>query len=232
MKINYSFYIFCFAFIAENAFAYQLESTERINRITENFVKSQLRLEQDETAEINVSKDYAREVTRCDIDITPSLPANSNVEKINSVELSCLGANKWKILVPVSVSVMTNVIVAKVNIPTGEKIDPSVLTFAQMDKNKMFDGYYKMMDETSGFEAARLIMAGSIINKKNIRKPLLVHANHNVTLVSRSHSVAVSMQGVARNDGQLNSLIKVYNPYSKREVEAVVTGMNEATIEL
>lgn len=232
MNKNLLVIFFLILSLGQNAFSYRAESNERIARITENFVKSQLKLDADQTAVITVSNDYAHDVAQCDIDITPSLPANANIEKMTSVELNCLGFNKWKLLVPVSVGIMTNVVVARVNIPTGDKIEAGSLTFAQIDKNKMFDGYFKTVEETDGFEASRLIMAGSVITKKNIRKPLLVRANHTIMLVSKSHSISVSMQGIARNDGQLNSIIKVFNPYSKREVEATVTGLNEATIEL
>lgn len=222
-------YLFMSVVAQTTANAYPLESAQRLKDVSENFVKTQVKAEEGSTVIIEASvTNFQFQVARCHTDIIPSLPINTSIDNIHAVQLSCMDNRQWKIQVPVKVSILSSVIVTKHTIPAKTKITEDDLDYGQFDKNKLYEGYFTNKQDVVGNESSYSLNAGSVITKRSIRQPVIVRNNQTITLVAQKGAVAVSMQGIAREDGALNSIIKVYNPTSKRIVESVVTGPNMA----
>jgi flagella basal body P-ring formation protein FlgA len=126
--------------------------------------------------------------------------------------------------VPVNVSILTKVVVAKHNIPSHQIVTNDDLDFASNDRNHLYSGYFTTIDMVVGQMSNQSIAAGMVITKKNIQQPTLVHRNEVIDLTANNNSITVTMKGVARSEGGLHDMIKAYNPSSKKLLDAVVIG--------
>lgn len=213
------------------SYAEGYESTAKIKNVTQAFLTNTLKPDQGETLEIKISEDtLPNQLPVCLKDISAALPQNTNRESINSVELTCNNESPWRILVPVNVQIMTKVVIAKRTIPPHETITEDDVDYISYDKNRLYNGYFSTTQEIVGNVTSHLVTAGTVLTKKNIQLPVLVYKNQTITLVAQYNTVVVTMQGVAKADGALNTVIKVYNPSSKKTLDAVVVGPNKAQV--
>lgn len=211
------------------AWALDYESTEHINELTKNFLLESYAHSTAEKVEIKVNPAHAPiEVTKCSQEITPAIPQNSNTSQIAAVELTCSGEKPWHIYIPVTVQLFNKVIVARSTILPREVIKEEDLDYALYDTNRLYNGYYKEKSEVINNVTTTLVPAGNVLSKKDVTAPVIVHRNQVISLVSGGNTIMVSMQGIAKSDGALNSTVQVYNPISKKTVDAVIIGPNKA----
>ena len=156
------------------------------------------------------------------------MPKDTSKEQISAVDLTCNGTMPWHAFLPVEVTINTKVLVARHMILQNETISDDDLDFSLTNKSRLYNGYYQNKDEISGRIAAQVITEGTIITKKNTQLPVLVHRNQSIDIIAQSHAVIVSMKGIAQSDGSLHQAVKVYNPSSKRTLDAIVVGLNKA----
>lgn len=206
------------------------ESIDNIKTVVNDFITSQVQVAPDEKLTVQINHlDSVAKLPACSQKIQAELTSNIT-KQITTVQVNCNSTPAWHVFVPVEIQVSLPVVVAKHNIIPHETITDDDLDFATYDKNRLFAGYFKTKSEVVNNVAAHLIMAGTVLSRKNIDLPVLVHRSQAVTIVATSNQVSVSMQGIAKSDGALNSSIKVINPSSKRELDAVVIGPNKAQI--
>jgi len=209
----------------------QFEKPEHINEVVKNFLAQNIQTAPDETLEIKVNQSNAPlNVPVCASDISAAYPADANREQLSSVQLSCNDAKPWQIVVPVDVQVFSKVLVAKHTIAAKETISDEDVDYTVYNKNHLYNGFFTRKEDVIGSQAAYLVPAGTVLTKKNMQQPLLITRNQTITIVAQSNSIVVSMQGIARTDGALNAMIKVYNPSSKRTLDAIVIGPNKAQV--
>lgn len=207
------------------------ESFDNIKNVTMKFINDSAVRDSDDTLNITVNQtDATDKLPICTSSLHAALPENANRNQINSIELSCNGERSWKVFVPVTVIVNTKVVVAKNMIPQRNSINDDDLDFNYVDKNRLYNGFYKTKEEVLGFEAAQVIPAGTILTKRNLQLPLLVHRNETVDLIAGNGAIMVTMKGLSRTDGRLNEVIKAYNPVSNKSLDAVVIGEGKAKI--
>ncbi|MEO8400444.1 MAG: flagellar basal body P-ring formation chaperone FlgA [Gammaproteobacteria bacterium] len=220
-------------FCAANCFAanFSYESVENIKTVAKDFVLKNVPLNPSETIEVQVdSPQPPLRVGACSKTLDASFPADANRDQVTSVELSCNGVQTWHVYVPVNVRINTNVLVAKRTIPLNDVITEDDMDFAQYDRNRLYNGYFSAKENVIGQVASQLIASGTVLTKKNVQQPVLVHRNQTVDLIARTNSITVTMKGVAKSDGSLNEVIKAYNPSSKRILDAVVVGSNKVEV--
>jgi len=215
----------------QSCYAARYEKPDHINEIVKNFLTQNIQVEPNDTLEVKVNEaNVTINVPACAKDIIAGFPANANREQVSSVELSCNDTKPWHVIVPVDVQVYTKVLVTKRTIAAKEAIAEEDLDYSIASKNRLYNGFFTRKEDVLGNQTAYLITAGTILTKKNIQQPILVSRNQNITIFAKFNSIMVSMQGVAKTDGALNSVIKVYNPSSKRTLDAIVVGPNKAQI--
>lgn len=216
--------------LAQSSYANN-ESLENIKKTTLDFIHQHIQLASDEKLEVKVNESsIAFQVPACQSRLEASLPTNGNHEALSSVEIACNDTAKWRIFVPVDVKILTNVIVAKHTIASKATLTEDDLDYMQADRNRLYSGFFTKKEDVIGDVANHLIPAGTVLTKKNLQLPYLVLKNQAITLISQHNAVIVTMQGIARTDGTLNSTIKVFNPSSKKLVDAIVTGPNKAQV--
>lgn len=217
--------------LIQTAYSSGHESIERLKSVARTFILANIQTEPGESIEVQINQSNTPlQVASCSREIEAAFPQNSNSEQINSVELSCNGPQQWRIYIPVDVQIFSKVIVAKHTIPSKETITDDDIGYAVYNKNRLYSGFFTKKEDVIGSETAHLITAGTILSKKNLQSPLLVHRNQQINLIAKMNSIIVTMQGIAKSDGTLNSTIKVFNPSSKRTMDAVVVGPNKAQV--
>ncbi len=216
--------------VTQGVFAQPLESIDTINALAKSFIEKNTPLDPGDRMEVHLSQAANNlQLARCSEAIDVSFPPNT-AEQPNTLTMHCTGPEAWQVYVPVSTVIFTKVIVAKQPIPSNEKIDQNMLTTAEMDKNQLFLGYYKEMKDVVGLVTSGGIASGSVINKRNATQPILIKRNQGVSIVAIKGSIMVRADGVAKEDGALNNSIKVFNPSSKRVLDAIV--INSSTVQV
>jgi flagellar basal body P-ring formation protein FlgA len=214
-----------------SSFADNRESIENIKHLVNNFVITNTQINDDESIEVKVSQAGSQfQIPTCSKDVVAEQPKSQSKEQITTVELTCNGTTKWHLYVPVDVQIYSKVVATKRAIPAKEIITEADLDFTLANKNRLYTGYFTKKEDVIGNVALHTMTAGIIITKKNVHLPILIHKNQTVTLTAVSRSVMVSMAGIAKSDGALNALIKVFNPSSKRTIDAIVIGPNKAQV--
>lgn len=223
---------FSACFFTATLFAAELyTSFDDIQKTAKEFLTKNVPLEADDKLDIRVNPVYPPlRVAMCSKPLEAALPTDSNKNQITAVEMSCNGIEAWHVLVPVEVKVNTKVFVARHMIPSHQAITEDDLDLAEYDRNQLYSGFFKNKEDIVGQVAAQTISAGAVLTKRNIQLPVLVHREQIVDIVARSNSVVVSMQGIAKSDGSLNQAVKVYNPSSKRTLDAIVIGESKAEV--
>lgn len=228
--ISKSFLIFCCISGIAYANSYY-EPIENLKKITTDYITSNIALAPDETLKVDINtSDVPSQLVSCSRPIVPNFPAESSREKINAIELTCQGEPSWHVFVPVNAQVFAKVVVAKHLIGSGDVIGEDDLDFTQANTNRLYNGYTKDPHEIIGNVASQMITAGTVLNKRNVKRPVLIHKNQAIDLVARKNAVEVSMKAVAKSEGGLNDAITAYNPSSKRTVDAIVVGSNRAEV--
>jgi flagella basal body P-ring formation protein FlgA len=219
------------SFLSLSSFAANFESVDHLSTLTKNFVLKNVPVDAGDTIDVKVNAMKAgEELPVCSKEIAAAFPVNTNPEQITSIELTCTGTTAWHTLIPVDVVISTQILVAKQNILPKQEITEDLLEYASYNKNRLYGSAFKEKHDVIGQVAAYMISAGTAFTKKNLQAPILIHRNEFVNLTVKSRSVSVAMQGVAKTDGAINTVIKVYNPSSKRTIDAVVTGPNNAEV--
>lgn len=207
------------------------ESINHIAKVANDFVISNIQLEPDETIDVKINHaNIPMQLAECNKELDAAFPRNANRERINAVEIACNGDKPWQTLVPVYVDIATKVLVAKHALQAHDTITADDVELASYSKNRLYSGYFKNPEEVIGNVATYPIAAGTVITKKNMQQPKLIHSNQSLNVISRHNAVMITMQGIAKSDGGMNDVIKVFNPSSKRTIDAVVVGPNRAEI--
>lgn len=217
--------------IVSSNLLFAFEPVSNIEFTIKNFVTQNTSVATGDSLEIKIDPvNLAYQMPNCSTPIEANFPQNANHEHITNVEVSCKGTSPWHLLVPVDVEMMTEVVSAVRPIPPKQPITENDLSFTAYNKNKLYEGYFSKKEDVIGNETNHLITAGTVLTKSNVSLPVIVHREQVIDLSAQYNTIVVTMQGVAKSDGILNAVIKVYNPSSKRTLDAIVTGPNKAQV--
>jgi flagella basal body P-ring formation protein FlgA len=112
----------------------------------------------------------------------------------------------------------------------NEIIRASDLTWIKMRAGPMLANNVTLLEDVLGRTPKRPIQAGQPIRQADVGAFTLVQRNELVTMILRTRSMTLTVQGKALDDGGEGQTIRVQNPKSNRTVEARVTGPGEVTV--
>ncbi|KTD34282.1 flagellar basal body P-ring biosynthesis protein FlgA [Legionella moravica] len=160
-------------------------------------------------------------------------PYKTPMLNTNTMGIKCLEEdNHWTLYVPVKISVLKTVLVAKRALVKGSRITSNDLYPMEMDAQKLKQGYFTDPKELIGLICKHDITPDSPLNSFNIELAKLVHRGDQVTIVATNDYLTVSMDGIALDEGVLGDSIKVKNLSSKRVIDAQVTGEKKVAVVL
>lgn len=207
------------------------EPIKNLETIAKNYALRNVALQADETADVQVNQlDANLKLPACGNNIEARLPADTNREKITAIELTCNGDKPWHTFVPVNVQILTNVLVTNKTLQAKDIVTEDDLEYSAYDKSHLLGGYYQDKNLVVGQEITQLIPAGTVLTKRSLRSPILIHKNEIIELIAQNGSILVTVKGIAKTDGRLNESIKAVNPSSDRTLDAVVIGENKAQV--
>lgn len=112
----------------------------------------------------------------------------------------------------------------------NEIIRASDLTWVKMRSGGMLANHATLLEDVLGRTPKRPLQAGQPIRQADIGAFSLVQRNESVTMIVRTKTMTLTVQGKALDDGGEGQTIRVQNPKSNRTVEGRVTGPGEVTV--
>ncbi len=151
----------------------------------------------------------------------------------NTMGIKCLEEdNHWTLYVPVKISVLKTVLVAKRALLKGRRINSDDIYQVEMDTQRLKQGYFTDSRELIGLICKHDISPDNPLNPYNIELAKLVRRGDQVTIVATDDNLSVSMDGIAMGEGALGEAIRVKNLSSKRVIEAQVSGNKKVKVAL
>lgn len=206
------------------------EDTRHLKSQVDSFVTANVAHDENDVVSVQVSQLDSLKLKQCDKTVTVSFSREGLSNQPAAVILACDGAETWNVYVPIQVQIMTKVLSVTRLVSPGETLIENDIDFVPYDKNRLYDGYFKSKQELVGMTASRAIAAGTPLTRKNVKQVAVIKRNQTITLALRRGAIEIEMIGVAKSDGFMDGPVKVFNPSSKKLVDAVVVGKDRAEI--
>jgi flagella basal body P-ring formation protein FlgA len=158
----------------------------------------------------------------CDQPLQTFSPPGKRLLGKVTVGVRCEGTKPWTLYVPVTVSVMSQVVVAKTQLTRGSTVTREDVKLEKRDIARLHRGYLDSLDKAIGKTVKYSVRANQVVTPSRIDSPLAVKRNGRVMILAANSSVQVRMTGTALENGSIGQRIRVKNRSSKRELEARV----------
>lgn len=157
------------------------------------------------------------------------LASNASLDSYTTIEIECSTAPGWRTYVPVRIYYYKNVVTAASPMAPGQIISESNLTFAEVDLSRVRSNVFTEMKTLVGARVKRRVTAGQAVKASDT---CLVCEGQSVTIVAQNKTLRITAAGRALADGLKGESVVVQNVRSNKSVQAVVTGLNEVTVNL
>lgn len=139
-------------------------------------------------------------------------------------------SNHWTLYVPIRITVLKTVFIAKRPLVKGTKVGEEDIYQAELDVQKLKQGYFTNSIELLGQVCKQNINADTPFSPNNIELAKLVHKGEQVAITVSNDSLMISMDGIALDDGAMGEPVKVRNLSSKKVIEAQVSGAKQVKV--
>ncbi|MAB22592.1 MAG: flagella basal body P-ring formation protein FlgA [Idiomarina sp.] len=157
------------------------------------------------------------------------LANNATLDSYTTIEIECTAAAHWRTYVPVRIYHYKNVVTAASPMSPGQMISESDLVYSEIDLNRVRSNVFTDMTALVGARIKKRISAGQAISASDT---CLVCEGQSVTIVAQDKTLRITAAGRALADGLKGESVVVENARSNKSVQAVVTGLNEVTVNL
>ncbi len=114
------------------------------------------------------------------------------------------------------------VVVPARDIPRGEVIGETDLTYATVDGNSLMSGVPTKIEEVAGMQARRVLSAGQTFRGDDVRRPIVITKGQTVTMQFSAPGVELVAMGRAMSEGGIGDTVTIQNPASFRMIAATV----------
>ncbi len=175
------------------------------------------------TPEVSAGKlDNRLRLQACDQPLETYTPHGKTKMGNITVGVRCNGTTPWSLFVPVTVKVMTEVVVAKKNLPRGTIIGPDDLTMEKRDIARLHRGYMENTENALGKELRQRMRRHQVLTPSQLDTPVTVKRNNKVIIQASNKTVQIRMIGKALENGGIGQTIRVRNESSNKEIDAKV----------
>jgi len=115
------------------------------------------------------------------------------------------------------------VVVPVHDIPRGQTISESDLTYATLPGNAMMVGIVTSVTIAKDMEARRMLRAGEAFRSDDVRRPIVVTKGETVTMLFNAPGVELTAMGRAMGEGGVGDTVMVQNPASFRMINGVIS---------
>ena len=115
------------------------------------------------------------------------------------------------------------VVVPARDIPRGQTISESDLTYATVPGNALMAGVVTSFSAAKDMEARRMLRAGEVFRADDVRRPVVVTKGETVTMLFHAPGVELTATGRALGEGGIGDTVMVQNPASFRMINGVIS---------
>jgi flagellar basal body P-ring formation protein FlgA len=175
------------------------------------------------TPEVSVGRlDSRLRLQACDQPLETYTPQGKNNMGNITVGVRCDGTSPWSLFVPVTVKVMTDVVVARKNLPRGSILGPDDLTMEKRDISRLHRGYMDETESAVGKELRQRMRRHEVLTPSQLETPVTIKRNNKVIIQASNKTVQIRMIGKALESGGIGQTIRVRNVNSNKEIDAKV----------
>ena len=164
---------------------------------------------------------------RCTNYLTAELRGNE-IKSTSQVKITCSDPkNPYTIYVPVKVALLSPALVAARNLTRGSIIGSSDLRTIYLNDDTNLTTAVSDPNILVGSRLKRDVKEGDQIRSNSF---CVVCKNDKVSIVAKSHGLALKTMGIALDDGGINQSIRVRNLKSQKVISAVVSAPSEVQV--
>ena len=115
------------------------------------------------------------------------------------------------------------IVVPARDIPRGQTISDSDLTYATVPGNALMSGTVTSFAAVKDMEARRMLHAGEALRADDVRHPVVVTKGQTVTMLFHAPGVELTAMGRSMGEGGVGDTVTVQNPSSFRMITGVIT---------
>ena len=200
-----------------------------LSNVAKEYMLAQFQEEKGKRYEVSVGrvdakKDYGG---KCPGFLTARLQ-DGKIKKNNVVVINCARKDHpFTVNVPVNVTVLREVTVAKDNIPRGSVISEDLIDTVFIPETANTAATITDIRSIVGAKARKDIKAGEQLKKSDF---CIVAKGDPVYIEATNGALTIKTTGIAMQEGRLNENIQVKNSKSKKIIEATVTGPGQVRV--
>lgn len=158
---------------------------------------------------------------------------NDNKKSGNTLlKISCQTPVKWKMHLPVNITLYQDVLVLKNPIIKSQSIDDDDVIVKKMNQKYLMRGFYTHSDQLKLLESKRNLKADTILSPSNLKAKMLIKSGQQVTLQLNYSGLDIKATGTALQSASKGQLIKVRNNNSLKTVEGTVKSAGVVQVNL
>lgn len=209
------------------------QSHESIYQVANKFISTQVAAQQGQQPEIKTGKlDSRLKLNKCDKALRAFLSKGSRTLGRTTVGVKCTGSKPWSLLVPVTISIYKNVLVAARTLQKGDILTEVDIKLAKHDLAGLAYGYFETKSTGIGLKVKKRALAGDVLTPAMLKKPQVIKRGQKISILAQTGSVEVRMMGEALNNGAIGDRIKVINLKSRQKLDAFVVTSAEVKVDI
>lgn len=158
-----------------------------------------------------------------------SFASNSGLESYTTVEIRCTSPTQWRTYVPVRIYRYQSIVASAAPMSPGHLVTEADIMLKEVDVNRVRANVFTAIDDVVGARIKKRIRSGQPLE---VSDTCLVCSGEKVTIVAKSKALTITATGKALADGLKGESVTVKNARSNKALEAVVSGLNEVTVQL
>lgn len=220
-------------FASISLFAESIQSTKILTRKIEQYVLNELASYKEGKVRVTADKiDSRLNLNACTEDhLVVFNPYQSSMLETSTMGIKCQEKeNHWSLYVPIRITILKTVFLAKRSLMAGEQITGNDLYQAEINIHQLKHGYFNDIDDLIGRVCSKNVAINTPFNPHNIELAKVVHKGEKVSIVTNNNNLTISMDGIALSGGTVGDTIKVKNLSSNKIVEAQIAGEKRVSV--
>ncbi|MEJ1463700.1 MAG: flagellar basal body P-ring formation chaperone FlgA [Candidatus Sedimenticola sp. (ex Thyasira tokunagai)] len=204
-----------------SAHAGDIQSHKSIRQTAESYVYTQLNHSDGKLTVTAGQLDRRLKLNACSQPLEAFFSSNRQNSARKTVGIRCTGGSGWTIYLPVTTSLMREVVVATRELPRKTLLTSNDLVMEQRDVAQLSNGYFEETRPALGKRLRRTLHVGDVITPSQLTASKTIKRGNRVIILAKAGSIEVRMSGKALSDGATGDRIKVVND-NNRKLEATV----------
>jgi flagella basal body P-ring formation protein FlgA len=198
------------------------QSIDSIRKTAQVFVQSRVP-GQPNTVQVSVGTlDPRLRLAQCSEPLQASLPAGAVFKERVTVAVTCPGANRWTVYVPVTIATNVTTLILRHAAARGARLTAEDVEVQVRDLPGTSAGYLTDVSQLKGRTLRRTLSPGSALTVDVMQDDTVVKRGQQVTLLASAGGLEVRAPGRALTDAPAAGRVRVQNLSSQQVVEGVV----------